>query len=286
MKKLKAVFRTGRGPQPDGMSAALVISAGFLLAVILMLVLYRLAVRDADADWVDLGWSGGTGLSAVLYAVLIEGWWPRKLLVASLAALWAFRLAGHIYRTRIGRGTEDGRYAALRRHWGEKANANFFWFFQAQAVLVALFSVPFLIAMSVPAAVFTLWDAAAVLVWTLSVFGEAAADRQLARFRSSPGNRGKVCREGLWKYSRHPNYFFEWLHWWTYVLLAIHAPLGWITLAGPAVMLLFLFKLTGIPYTEKQALASRGEAYRAYQAETSVFVPWFPRKGTNYEKTA
>ena len=112
----------------------------------------------------------------------------------------------------------------------------------------------------------------------LAIGGETLADRQLERFRLNPANRGKVCREGLWYYSRHPNYFFEWLYWWAFVLMGIGTSYGWWTLLGPLFMLLFLFKLTGIPYTEKQALASRGEAYRAYQKSTPMFFPWFPRR--------
>jgi len=121
-------------------------------------------------------------------------------------------------------------------------------------------------------------DVLAIAVWIVAIAGEGVADRQLARFRADPENRGKTCRAGLWRYSRHPNYFFEWVHWFTYVLLAFGSPYVWLTLAGPAVMLLFLYKVTGIPYTEKRALMSRGDDYRRYQETTSAFVPWFPRK--------
>jgi steroid 5-alpha reductase family enzyme len=117
-------------------------------------------------------------------------------------------------------------------------------------------------------------------VWIISVGGEWLADRQLARFRQDPSNKGKVCRQGLWRYSRHPNYFFEWVHWWAYVLIGIGGPWGWLTLFGPAVMLVFLLKITGVPPTEKRALQSRGEAYREYQRTTSVFFPWPPKQET------
>ena len=120
-------------------------------------------------------------------------------------------------------------------------------------------------------------DGLGVAIWAIGVAGEAVADAQLARFRADPGHRGRTCRAGLWRYSRHPNYFFEWLTWWAYVAIAWGAPHGWVALFGPAVMLLFLFKVTGIPYTEAQALRSRGDDYRAYQRTTSAFVPWFPR---------
>ena len=116
------------------------------------------------------------------------------------------------------------------------------------------------------------------MVWLISVFGEYVADRQLATFRADPNNKGKTCRAGLWAYSRHPNYFFEWLHWFTYVLLAINSEYFWYSLVGPVVMLAFLYRVSGIPWTEAQALRSRGDDYRRYQEEVSAFVPWFPHK--------
>jgi len=121
-------------------------------------------------------------------------------------------------------------------------------------------------------------DLLAVGVFLVSVAGEAIADRQLAGFRADPANRGKTCRTGLWRYSRHPNYFFEWVHWWSYVLLGLGSPYWLVTILGPALMLVFLFKITGIPATEERALLTRGEDYRNYQRTTSPFFPWFPKE--------
>jgi steroid 5-alpha reductase family enzyme len=122
------------------------------------------------------------------------------------------------------------------------------------------------------------WAYCGVALWLVAVVGESVADRELAAHRADPSRRGATCRSGLWRYSRHPNYFFEWLHWWTYVIIAAGAPWWWVALAGPAVMTFFLFKVTGIPATEAQALATRGDDYRDYQRTTSVFVPWFPKR--------
>jgi steroid 5-alpha reductase family enzyme len=115
----------------------------------------------------------------------------------------------------------------------------------------------------------------------LALAGETVADRQLAAWRAHPGNRGRACRAGLWRYSRHPNYFFEWLHWFAYVLLAVGSPLAWLAWLGPLLMFASLNWITGIPYTEAQALRSRGDDYRRYQAETSRFFPWPPRAQPN-----
>ena len=122
------------------------------------------------------------------------------------------------------------------------------------------------------------WEILGVAVWMIGISGEGMADRQLMRFRRDPSNAGKVCRDGLWRYSRHPNYFFEGVLWCGYVLMGVGVPNGWITLVGPVLMIGSLLKVTGIPLAEAQALHSRGDAYREYQRTTSVFIPWFPKQ--------
>lgn len=248
----------------------------WLFAVALLFVLWLYEVWKDDAGGVDVAWSGGVGILAIAYVFATEGWLPRRLLVAGLTAAWSFRLAGYILKDRIVGRPEDGRYQDLRAYWGEHAHRNFFLFFEAQSILIVLFALPMLILMRNPTQAFSAWEVAGIFVWLASVGGEITADRQLAAFRARPGTRGKTCREGLWRYSRHPNYFFEWLHWWSYVLMGVGVDYGWVTLVGPAVMLLFLLKLTGIPATEKHALKSR-EDYAEYQRTTSAFVPWFPK---------
>ena len=118
---------------------------------------------------------------------------------------------------------------------------------------------------------------AAILVWLLAVGGESLADRQLAKFRGDPASRGRTCRVGLWAWSRHPNYFFEWLHWFAYALLAVGTPWFWVSLGGPILMFAFLYRVSGIPWTEAQSLRSRGDDYRRYQQEVSAFFPLPPR---------
>jgi steroid 5-alpha reductase family enzyme len=155
-----------------------------------------------------------------------------------------------------------------------------FVYFQLQAIAVAAFSLPFLVVIQNPRPPFGLHELAAVLLWLAAVSAEALADWQLARFRGKPCNSDRVCREGLWQYSRHPNYFFEWVHWWSYVVMALGAP-GWpLTLVGPVAMGWALVNVTGIPLAERQALLSRGEEYRDYQRTTSAFVPWWPKRPT------
>jgi steroid 5-alpha reductase family enzyme len=238
-----------------------------------MVLLWLRQLRTKNATSVDAAWSAGMGVLAVGYALLADGAPSRRLMVGALGFLWAIRLATHLIGDRVIGRPEDGRYRAMREHWGGRAPRYFFFFYQGQAVVATLFSIPLLAAMRGGAP--DGWMVAGVAVWLLAVLGEATADRQLARFRAEPANRGKTCRQGLWRYSRHPNYFFEWTHWFCYVLIGHGA---WLTWLGPALMLLFLFRLTGIPYTEQQALKSRGDDYRAYQRDTSVFFPWFPKR--------
>jgi steroid 5-alpha reductase family enzyme len=239
-----------------------------------MALLWALQLRSQNAATADVGWSFLV-VGGVVAAGLITGDDPwRRALVTGLAGTWALRLGIHLLRDRVLAGrVEDGRYRDLRERWKGRAPRNFFWLYLAQTGVAALFITP--VAAAMRGGQVDGWAAAGVVIWLVAVAGEAVADRQLARFRADPANRGAVCRAGLWRYSRHPNYFFEWVHWWAYVLIGRAAPL---TLLGPAAMLLFLFGITGIPVTERQALKSRGEPYRAYQRTTSVFVPWPPRR--------
>jgi steroid 5-alpha reductase family enzyme len=261
------------------MSAVTLVLSGWLVMAAVMAVLWVVQRARRDAGVVDVGWAAGLGLLAVLYAVLAAGPVMRRLLVAAMAGAWALRLAWYILVNRVLGKAEDGRYQTLRLKWGDRAQSRFFVFFQLQALVDVIFSLPYLVAMTNPRAGLGVWDLAGVLVWVAAVGGETLADRQLATFRADRANRGRTCRVGLWRLSRHPNYFFEWLHWWSYVLLAVGSPWWALTLVGPALMLYFLLRVTGIPATEAQALASRGDDYREYQRTTSAFIPWFPRKG-------
>jgi steroid 5-alpha reductase family enzyme len=234
--------------------------------------------RRRNAGHVDVLWALGVGASAVGIAITGEGAALPRMLLAVLGGAWGLRLAAHLAH-RVVSEAEDGRYAHLRAYW-HGSGWKFFLFFQLQALLVPLFSLPFLAVARNPVAGVSTWMLAAIAIWLAAIAGESIADRQLARFRADPANRGRTCREGLWGWSRHPNYFFEWLHWFAYVALAVGSPLAALAWAGPVVMYVFLRWLSGIPFTEAQALRTRGADYADYQRTTPMFLPWPPRSPT------
>ena len=247
----------------------------WLLAALVMSLGWLWQRPRSNAGIVDVLWAGGVGGSAVLFALLGDGdFWPRVIL-AVLGGLWGVRLTAHLW-TRVRGEPEDGRYQNLRAHW-HGSQLKFFLFFQFQALLIVLFSLPFLAVAGNPRALGP-WMLIGIAIWLFSVIGESVADQQLARFRADPAHHGHTCRDGLWRFSRHPNYFFEWVHWFAYVCIAIGSPIAWLAWAGPLVMYVFLRWISGIPYTETQALRSRGDDYRAYQRSTSMLIPWFPKR--------
>lgn len=262
-------YRTRNATLVDAVWALLMALAGIGYAV------YAL-INHADV----LAHTTATG-NTTLHMMVIMGigcymgcWYGRLTLL-----LW--------HRTREPK--EDGRYQHLRAYWGDKAALYFVLFFQIQAALAWLFSLPAWLIIQhlslshsnqlpVPSPLLLIGVSALIVgAW----WGQHLSDQQLAAFKRDPSNHKRTCNQGLWRYSRHPNYFFEWLHWWSWPLLAVtfEAPLP-ITLAAlsaPFVMLLFLYFITGIPYTEQQAIRTRGDDYKHYQRTTSAFIPWFPK---------
>lgn len=255
------------------MSHYLLISAGVIFAA--MVLLYWRQTFTQNATSIDAYWALCIGIQTAMLALRTDGDALRRGVIAILVGSWAIRLATHLYVHRVRTGVEDGRYARFRREWSKFA---FFSLYLAQGVLIFVLPLTFLGAFQNSTPFPSILDFVALGLWMASIIGEAIADRQLARFRSNPANKGKTCREGLWRYSRHPNYFFEWLIWCAYIPLSIGSSLFWIALLGPVLLLFFLLKVSGLPPTEKQALASRGDDYRRYQETTSAFVPWFSKE--------
>jgi steroid 5-alpha reductase family enzyme len=258
-------------------SYLILLFVGASFAATAMAVLWVIQVRTGDASHVDVGWAIEIALVASLYALLSDADPGHRVLAALLASIWGWRLGLYLLFNRVLGKEEDGRYQALRAKWGAHANRNFFVFFQFQAAFVVFFSVPYLLISLDSARGLGALEWTGVAVWAVGNAGAIAADRQLASWRADSANRGSTARTGLWSWSRHPNYFFEWITWCGVALVATAAPWGWLAWIVPAGLLFLLFRVTGIPATEAQALRSRAD-YAEYQRATSVFVPLPPRR--------
>jgi steroid 5-alpha reductase family enzyme len=235
-----------------------------------------LQLRTRNAGLVDAIWAFTLGGLALVYAVLGTAGPATRLALAILGGMWGLRLGIHLWIRNSGK-PEDWRYAQFRTRWGAHADRNMFWFFQFQNLFtLALSACAFLpVAFrsgNPPAGAF----AAAAVIGLVAIAGEGLADRQMEAFRANPMNKGRVCRDGLWRYSRHPNYFFECVLWLAYAPLAWGQPWGWVTLAAPMVMAALLLKLSGVPLLE-QEMARRKPGYGEYMRTTSVLIPWPPQ---------
>jgi steroid 5-alpha reductase family enzyme len=244
--------------------------------------LWHLKLKNAGV--IDIVWGANLALAALLYAAFGSGWGPRRWAIAAMVTLTGLRLSYYLSR-RVLSHPEEGRYVALREEWGPSARSGkalsielkFLGFFLFQALLASLLSLPYLLASRNATPWFHPLELAAAALFFLGFLGESLADAQLAAFKADALSKGKTCRNGLWAYSRHPNYFFEWTLWLSYWLYACASPYGWATFYAPALMLHFLLNVTGVKATEEQCLRSRGEDYARYQRETSMFVPWFKK---------
>ena len=253
------------------------VALAWLGCSIALAVFWWQQVRTSNANLVDVAWAAAIGTVAVAYAWMGSGPPLTRLVIALLPAMWAARLAAHIGRRAL-HAPEDSRYRYLRSYWTQHTQTRFFLFYQVQALTVLIFSFQFFVLANLPTPRPVWAIGLTIVIWAVAVSGEGISDLQLSTWRDDPTHYGNTCRSGLWRYSRHPNYFFEWLHWWSYVPLAIGTPWWWLPLLAQALMLFTLLRVTGIPHAERQALARRGDDYRDYQATTSAFFPWFPKK--------
>lgn len=251
----------------------------FATSAAIMAAVWILQYFIKNAGIVDAFWAWIFPVIAVVYYSFSEGWENRRLLTVVMVSVWGLRLGTYLLvRTLSHIRTEDVRYARMRKDHEPNANRFFFFFFMAQAVTNVILSIPFIFPVTNKAPGFSAIEYAGVVVWLIGVYGETVADLQLWKFKKEPSNIGKVCMNGLWKYSRHPNYFFESLVWVGFALYSSGSPFGWISFFAPALIIFLLLKVTGIPMTEELAVKSKGESYLEYQKKTNAFIPGRNRK--------
>lgn len=228
---------------------------------------------------VDAVWAFGIGLMGGLWLVLNGAHSIKHSVAIALLVMWSTRLGWHLQRRiRWAHPDEDSRYAKLREVWSGRESSAFFWFFQAQGISVILLALPFLLIAMDSDASWSMWESAGLAVTLIGIFGEGLADAQMSGFKVRNYDSKSVCQDGLWRYSRHPNYFFEAIIWIGFYIYACGSEWGWAMIYAPAIIIYLLLRVTGIPPTEAAAVLRKGDAYRNYQKSTSPFIPWPPRR--------
>ncbi len=247
-----------------------------VLGFMTLLWLVSLALKNSSI--VDIFWGAGFVLvNWLAFALTPNGVGLRNWLIAILVTIWGLRLSRYIASRNLGQ-PEDFRYRA----WRKQAGASWWWrsFFKVfllQGVLLWLIAAPLAAAQtSAGPNTLTIFDILALPVWLLGFLFEAVGDWQLSRFRANPANRGQVMKTGVWRYTRHPNYFGDATQWWAFYLVALGAG-AWWTVYSPIVMTVLLVRVSGARMLE-QSLKKRKPGYAEYMATTSEFIPWFPRK--------
>ena len=272
------------------MTLVSIVATGLVLSALMALAWY-VQYRTRNSGWSDVFWSYEMGLGGVVLALVPWGrdWhWQapsaRQWLVAVLVAGWSVRLGTHILQRTLGSSSEDPRYAQMRKDWKENFQPRLFWFLQIQALAAFVLVLSVGVAGHNPAPGLRIIDAIGALVLIGAIIGEGVADTQLKRFISDTSNKGKVCDAGLWGWSRHPNYFFEWLGWLAYPIIAINLsgewPWGWAALSGPVFMFVLLRYISGVPPLEEHMVRKHGGNFHDYAERVSAFFPLPPGKGS------
>ena len=256
-----------------------VLLAVWVLLIVTMATGWVYQRRVKNSGFVDVFWTFGVGISGIIVALVpFVGAMPstRQVVVGALVAVWMLRLGLHML-VRVAPGPEDLRYVQFRKEWGADFQRRLFWFMQNQAYGSILFPLAIYVAAHNPAPWPRVADFVAIAILLIAIGGEALADRQLKNFKADQANRGGICDRGLWSLSRHPNYFFEWLGWFAYPVMAIDFTgayvLGFLALGAPALMYYVLIRYSGLPPLDAHMARTRGDAWRAYVARTNALLP-------------
>ncbi|MBC7485361.1 MAG: DUF1295 domain-containing protein [Cytophagaceae bacterium] len=253
----------------------------FFVISLLMFGVWLLQLKNKNAGIVDIVWAISFMVSAFVYIFFTDGYEMRQYIVLALISAWCLRLGIHLFVRNWGK-EEDLRYTQLRKEWGANANRNLLLFFEFQAITAAALSVPLIWILNNPSLEFSVIELIGYGLILIAIIGEGIADYQLQQYKKRAIKSG-ICDVGLWNYSRHPNYFFEWLVWVAIFLLALPVQYGWISIYCPILMWHFLNNVTGVKITEEHMVKTRGEKYIRYQHSTSSFIPWFKMRDLKSE---
>jgi steroid 5-alpha reductase family enzyme len=252
-----------------------------LMAAILfsyMSLWYIVSIVLKRNDVADIAWGFGFVVLAWT-SLVISGLSTRGFIVALLVTIWGVRLSSHIY-ARNKNKPEDFRYQQWRKEWKFFYVRSFLQIYLLQGVFLYLISLPFLFINELSLPGFELLDLVGMIVWTLGFYFESRGDRELKQFVSNPENKGKTLNQGLWKYSRHPNYFGEVTQWWGIFIMTLSIPNGYLTIIGPLTITMLILFISGIPLLEKKREGN--PAWEEYKKKTSIFIPLPPRKKLHY----
>ncbi|MFN4805961.1 MAG: DUF1295 domain-containing protein [Akkermansiaceae bacterium] len=259
-----------------------------IIALIANLIIFTaawaLCVKLKNFSPVDAFWAYCIGLTAVFF-LISENPSTQPLIASILISVWSVRLGYYLSR-RINKHhpSEDSRYIKLREIWSGKVNSMFLLFFLGQGLSVFVLALPFYLIAADPKPAYDLFPILGTVIACIGLIGETLADHQMSKFKASNPDPKSVCQIGLWKHSRHPNYFFESVIWIGFFVFALGSPWGWTTIYAPAIITYLLLKVTGIPPTEAAALLRKGDAYREYQRTTSPFIPSFKSQVSNFNE--
>ncbi|NIM91588.1 MAG: DUF1295 domain-containing protein [Candidatus Aminicenantes bacterium] len=241
-----------------------------------MILIFMLALLKKDNSVVDIAWGIGFIMVSLLTFFLHKGFFFRQVLVVVLVMIWGIRLATHIAVRNRGRG-EDFRYAQWRKDWGKWfLLRSFFHIFMLQGLLLLIIAYPILLINHSSGSGITFLDIMGIILWLVGFFFEAAGDYQLLKFKQAEENRGKIMTQGVWQYTRHPNYFGETMIWWGIFCIALPVQNGWTAIISPLLITFLLLRVSGVIMLEKKY--AKNKEYEEYARRTNAFIPWFPKK--------
>jgi len=247
------------------------------MVFVYMSIVFIAALLRKDNSIVDIAWGVGFILIALLTLFLKDGSNPRQVLVTGLVFLWGVRLAVHVAGRNKGKG-EDFRYAQWRKNWGKWfVPRSYLQVFLLQGIFMLVVSYPVILVNSGESSKIAVFDMVGILLWCIGFYFEAAGDYQLRKFKKNLENRGKIMTSGLWKYSRHPNYFGEAVMWWGIFAFALSVEQGWTAVVSPLLITFLLLKVSGVTMLEKKYAGNK--EFAEYAQRTYAFFPWFPKAG-------